>query len=237
MARTLKQLADAALEEIGFSKPSSYIGNTDETALQMVRIAQRQGDELSKESPPFNALVKEGTITLVTGTQEYSFPSDFRYIVPSTSWNQDSQRITIGPLTPSEFKHEEVWGTVSSINLQWRIRNGQLDFATDITSGENGETIVYDYVSSFWSVDGADGTTALERFQDDSDTQVFDEELFIRGLIWRFLKRKGFDWEGDFAQYERDLARVKARDGGLRDISMIPRFHLGVHIPEDGFGS
>lgn len=233
---TLKQLCDSALEEIGFSKPSSYIGSSDKTALQMVRLAQAQGNQLATENPPWNDLIKEGTITLASGDQDYALPSDFRWIKPDSVWNQSDQHRTTGPLTSSEWQYLKNWGTVQGLFFEWRIRNSEMEFIQTIGSSENGEVIVFDYVSKNWAIDGTDDTTELAKFEADDDYTVFDDELFILGLKWRFLKQKGFNWEEDFSLYTRHLSQEKARDGGMRVVRMGATMQLGVNIPQDGFG-
>lgn len=231
---TLKQLCDAARQELGWSRPSSYASSPDDDGLQTFRLANRQGRDLADQAHPWEELKTEGTITLVAGTQAYALPADFRYLIPGTVWDSTAERITQGPLTPAEWARSQNSGTIFGLNWRYEIRSGDIVLDQTVAAGDAGTVISYEYVSSYWAKDS--NGTAIIRFSADTDTQRFDDDLFIEGLIWRLKKAKGFDWESDAALYQRQLDRILSRDGGMRNVIFAEPSGLGVNVPERNFG-
>lgn len=226
----LSIVQDAALE-IGFPKPTTVVGNTDQIATQMLRLLNREGEILSRH--PWEALVKEHTFTLATGDQDYAPPSGFRYMIPDSIWNRDHKRPVRSPLTSQEWQFYKGWSTVTGLTLRARIRNGELEFDQPITAADNGKTIAYEYVSSYWT-----NSTSQGKFVADSDTGTIDEELLTQGLVWRFKKAKGLDWQPDYMEYKNEVSRAKSRDGGSRTLNLNKTLtaYLGANTPEDGYG-
>lgn len=232
--KTLAELCDSARLRAGFDAPGVYASATDTDGKQMFELANEQGFELAQESVVWEALKTTETITLVAGDQDYTLPTDYRYMAPGTEWDQNNERRVIGPLSPRLWARSEYGGDVFGLNWRYEIRGGQVVFSQTVESGDAGTVISYDYVSSYWAKDS--GGTAQARFVSDTDTQVFDDDIFIEGLKWRFKKAKGFDWEPDFALYTRHLDAYKARDGGMQDVHFIDEAFLAVNIPETGYG-
>jgi hypothetical protein len=232
---SLLTIIQNASNEIGFPEPSSVVGNLDQQAIQMLSLLNREGENLSRWH--WQALKKEHTFSLVTADQDYSLPSDFRYIIPSTTWNRDNKRHVLNPLTSEEWQFYKGWSEVSSLNLRARIRNSLLEFEQDITSSENGKTIAYEYISKNWTESNAGA--AQQKFAADDDVSLLDEELLTQGLIWRFKKAKGLEWQDDFMFYSNQVKQAKARDAGSRKVYLgnKVKFSLGAQTPEGNYGS
>jgi len=232
---TLLSIVQDAAEEIGFTKPSTVVGNTDQIATQMFRLLNREGEILSRH--PWESLVKEHTFTLTTADQDYAPPAGFRYMIPDSIWNRDHKRPVRNPLTSQEWQFYKGWSTVTGLTLRARIRNGELEFDQTIAAADNGKTIAYEYVSSYWTKDS--GSTAQGKFAADTDTGTLNEELLTQGLVWRFKKAKGLEWQSDYAEYANEVSRAKSRDGGSRTLNLnkTAGAYLGANTPEDGFGS
>ena len=228
---TLLTIVQDACDEIGFPAPLTVIGNAD--ADQYLRLLNREGEALSKFT--WQALVKEDTFTLATSTQTYSLATDFRYIIPSTQWNRDNKRSIIW-ITSEEYQFFKGWTTVNGLNLRARIRADLFEFEQTITASDNGKTIAYEYVSKNWTESAA--SAAQQKFAVDTDTSVLDEELLTLGLIWRFRKSKGLEFQADLLEYQSEVSKAKSRDGGSRKINMTDniKHHLGVNTPEGNYG-
>jgi hypothetical protein len=101
-----------------------------------------------------------------------------------------------------------------------------------------GETIAYEYVSSYWAQSSA--SVAKAQFTSDDDTSYLDEELITLGVIWRFKAAKGLDYGEDFATYERALATAKGEDGGSTMLNiggpMTPLPPERANLPEGNIG-
>jgi hypothetical protein len=227
---TLLTIVQDAADEIGWDSPTTVVGNSD--ANQFFRLLNREGEALSKY--PWEILVKEATYTLATSDQDYALATDFRYLLPATVWNRDNQRSIIW-INSQEWQFFKGWTTVNGLNLRARIRAGQMEYEQTITSSDNGKTIAYEYISKNWTASTL--SVAQQKFAVDTDTSVLDEELLTLGLVWRFKKAKGLDWEADFADYNKEVKLAKARDGGSRLISLAKyNFqHLGANTQEGNF--
>lgn len=221
--------------EVGFPAPSSIVGSSDQTAQQLLRLANREGEVLS-QAANWEILVTEGSITLATGDQDYALPSDFRYIVPMTTWNRSDKRIVINPVTSQQWQFLKGWTTINGLHLRARIRGGELEFEQTIAAADNGKTIYFEYLSKNWAK--TSGGTAQNKFQADTDLGRLDEELITQGVVWRFKKAKGLDWEEDFKEYVGVLRKQKARDGGSGTLSFggTQVHSVGINVPDKDYG-
>lgn len=80
-----------------------------------------------------------------------------------------------------------------------------------------------------------------ERFQNDTDTSVFGDELTKLGVKWRWLRENRFDYESHLAEY------MAARSSLFASFKGEPRFRVGestgfrfvdeTNIPSTGIGS
>lgn len=241
MARTLLQLVQAATNEIGIPEPSLLFGATDDTSKQLLALAQREGKEFSEyatDSGGWTALHKEYTFTTVNGQADYALPSDFQYFVNRTFWDGAYKWELLGPLTAQQ-KQVLRYGIVGgSIRTKFYIRDGKLYLTP--TPTEDGLLIAYDYYSSSWCKSAGGAEQSL--WQADDDTYKLDEDMFIKGMKWRFLRAKGLDYSQEYADYMADTIKVKGRDGGSPDLSLTggsiyPHFLDEHNIPDSGYGS
>ena len=224
--------------ETGVIAPSTIVGNTDSTARQLFRLANRTGEELSQASPPWEFLISEHTITLVSGTQTYALPSDIRWQVPDTTWNRTDDRRVVNPLSAKEWATEKGYETVGGLELEARIKGNLFEIEQDVGSGEDGDIIAFEYISDKWAQTNVG--VAQKKFQSDTDSCLLCEELITQGILWRFKKAKGLDdWVSDERSFELLKAKMLARTGGSRSISMGGKrldLILGVNVPDRGFG-
>lgn len=235
---SLLTIAQDAADEVGFDQPSTIIGNTNDDARRILRMCNREGKTLSQESPAFEVMHKEGSVTLATADQDYALPSDFRYMIPDTTWNRSGARRVINPISPSEWQFYKAWNTVAGINLRARIRNNELEFEQTISASENGIVVYFEYVADTWCMSSGDSAADQTAFVADTDIIVFDEELFTQGVVWRLRESLGLDWQLSYKLYEKLKRQQLARTGGARtvDLGGDDIHYLGVNTPDDNFG-
>ena len=228
---TLLSIVQDAADEAGFDRPDTVIGNTD--ARQYLRLLNREGEVLSKWQ--WQQLVKEHTFTLVTSDQDYSLPADYRYMIPSTQWNRDDKRGIIW-ITSEEFQFFKGWTTVNGLNLRARLRNNEFEFEQVIVAGDNGKTIAFEYMSKYWTETVAG--VAKQKFAADDDVALLNEEVLTMGLVWRFRKAKGLDFQTELLEYHAEVKKVKAQNKASRKLNMTDnlKHYLGVNTPEGNYG-
>lgn len=306
---TFLTLVQQACSEIGIAKPSQVIGSTDDQAIQLLALANREGrdfSQLANKNGGWQELYKEyafttsivtgqtGTTTngsavitnipstagiiagswavtgagipsaalissVDSGTQitltipctasgttvalsfgkiGYAMPSDFSYFIIQTFWDGSYRWQLLGPLEAQE-KDVIKWG-ISPVGPRRRfwIRNN-LIYLNPIPTNST-DVIAFDYYSKAWC-SSATGT-AQTGWAADNDVYNLDEECFVLGLKWRFLRAKGLDYSQEYNDYELVTARVKARNGAGRDLpinsqSMRLRLLSDANVPDTGFGS
>lgn len=233
---SLLTICQDAAAEIGFPEPSTIVSNSDANANQLLRLANREGKALSKAAP-WQALRTIHTFTLATGDQDYVLPTDFGWIIPTTMWNRSTSRYVLNPVTPQEWEFLQAWSGPTGLNLYARIHGNQVVFQQTITSAENGQTIAFEYISNKWCQSSL--SVAQAAWAADTDTAKLDEELITLGVVWRFKKAKGLEWESDFLEYENQKKKMIARDGGMRNLCFGDSYTgspAGANIPDQGYG-
>lgn len=234
---SLLTICQDACYETGVRAPTTIVGNSDSTARQLLRLANRVGEEVSQDHA-WQALVSEHTITLVSGTQTYALPSDIRWEVPDTTWNRTDNRRVINPLSASQWAREKGWSTIGGLELEARIKGNLFEIEETVGASEDGDSIVFEYISNKWAQTAL--SVAQHKFQADTDTCILCEELITEGVVWRFKKAKGLDdWQKDESDFNRLKEKMKARDGGSRKISLgglQKDYILAVNVPDRGFG-
>lgn len=205
------------------------VGSTDQTAIQMLALAQREGKSLSRRSNGvrgFLVLIQEETITTVADQANYDMPSGFRYLIDETLWDRTNFWELRGPMTPQQWQvfKSGLLASGAASRRRVRVKVGS-DFGKELhidpVPSSSGDTLVYEYVSDLWCQ--SSGGTGQSAWADDTDTGILDEDLMQLGLIWRFLKKKGLDYSEEFNEYEIEVKQALARDGGSQILDMSDR--------------
>lgn len=241
MARTLLQLVQQACSELGIPEPASLIGSLDDQGKQLVALANREGKDfsaLANANGGWTALHKDYTFTTVASQQEYDLPADFAYFVQRTWWDGSMKWELLGPITAQEKQVLRYGIIANGPRRKFYISNGKINIVP--TPEETGETIAFDYFSSYWC-ESASGT-AQARWNADTDVYLLDEDCFVQGIKWRFLRAKGLSYDQEKLDYDSDCGHAMSRDGGTRDLNIaysdfsVARLLDDANIPDTGFG-
>jgi hypothetical protein len=241
MARTLLELLQAAANEIGIPEPSRIVGGVDDQSKQLLSLANREGKDfsmLATRTGGWQALHKEHTFTTVSGTADYAMPSDFEYFVDRTFWDDAYKWELVGPITAQEKQILRYGVIASGPRRKFYVRNNRMYLEPTPTT--TGDTIAFDYYSNAWCLSNV--STPQTQWAADTDTYKLDEDCFVQGVKWRFLRAKGLDYAQEKADYDADCARLMGRDGGARDLPIAggtygARFLNEDNIPETGYGT
>ncbi|MGL4999522.1 MAG: hypothetical protein ACRC5T_11185 [Cetobacterium sp.] len=175
-------------------------------------------------------------IGLNFGKIAYDIPSDFEYFVQRTFWDDRFKWELLGPITAQEKQVLRYGVIASGPRNKFYIRQDKMWLDPMPTSVN---LIAYDYYSNHWC-ESSIGTTQ-KYWQTDADTYKLDEDCFIQGIKWRFLRAKGLDYSAEYQQYIDDVNKVIARDGGSRDLPLggagfRVNFLNSNNIPDAGYG-
>lgn len=176
-------------------------------------------------------------VDLTFGQIAYNLPSDFEYFVQKTFWDNQFKWALIGPITAQEKQVLRYGVVASGPRNKFYIRQNKMWL--DPTPTDN-VIIAYDYYSN--APVAVDGGGYSNVWTTDDDTYLLDEDVFIQGIKWRFLRAKGLDYMEEYENYTQDVQRTISRDGGTRDLQLNGdgfnvQFLNGYNIPDTGFGN
>lgn len=219
---TILTICSDAVDRIAITLSGTTVfSNTADTARQMRALANQEGKELMRRGS-WEALTKEQTfVSLAQETQTGAIPSDYDHMLNETFYNRTRKRQVTGPLSPTDWQAQKsIIATV--LYDSYRIRGNSVMM---IPVPPAGETYAFEYISKNWVLDNA--STPKPAFTADTETAILDEELITLGVIWRFLKAKGFDYSEAFRTYELQVSQALARDGSKRTINFAQQVNYG----------
>jgi hypothetical protein len=232
---SLLTIIQAVTRRVGIPTPSVVATSTDAQILQLFALANEQGHELARAAQ-WQALNAEATF-ITTATVEQTntpVPEDLDRFIQNTFYNRTQARPMIGPLSPQEWQAIVAFPVFARIYLGFRQRDGAF-LVQPIPAA--GETIAYEYMSSYWAKSSADQPKA--EFTSDDDGTYLDEQLMIQGLRWRWKQAKGLDYSEDFVTYQRNLSESIAQDGGMTAVLGAQWNRdpvLALNIPDGNYG-
>lgn len=175
------------------------------------------------------------------GQSDYALPTGFQRPIDNTMWDRSRYWQMRGPMSPQQWQlyKSSIIGQ-ASIQRRFRFRqiSGVTVFSIDPVPTDNGSPLVFEYVSNAWCQSNTG--TPQTMWQADTDTGILDEYLLMLGTRWRVLRRLGFSYSEELDEYERQVSKAMASDGGGAILGLVPRYGLNLlgpwNIPETGFG-
>jgi hypothetical protein len=231
---TLLTICQDAAKEIGVPSPTSVVGTSDTTNVQLLAAANRVGKDLVT-GYDWEVLIKEEEHTTLAAESQgamTTIATDFMRISNDTMWNRTTDRKYYGPLNNSQWQRLKA-SVSSGITNYFRIRGGVLLVNPAPPSGEK---IFFEYIGKNWVITSGSSANAVA-YAADANTTVLDEDLITLGVIWRFLKQKGLPYDNQFQEYRLKLSEKQSKDGAKQIIRMAGpnRLYLPVNEPEGNF--
>lgn len=206
-----------ACRELGLTAPSAAYTSSDAQVVQLVALAQREGDELMKDFP-WQVLTKEKTFDgTAAAAQTSAIPTDFDRFIDGTFFNRTRKRPVHGPISPQEWQFTQAV-VASTLVESFRVRGDTILITPTPTAGDD---YYYEYISNKWCQ--SSGGTAQTSWASDTDTGILPESVMTLGIIWRFKAAKGFDYAEQFRTYELAKAKAQSKDGGKKVFTMARR--------------
>lgn len=88
-----------------------------------------------------------------------------------------------------------------------------------IQNPQNGAVILMQYISDSPVLNNQ--LVPKPKFTANDDTLLLNDDLFIMGVKWRFMKVKGLDWQEDYAEYRNMYKRERSSNLGAQTIETI----------------
>ena len=183
-----------------------------------------------------------GAGTFTFGQSDYPLPSDFQRPIDNTMWDRARFWSMRGPQSPQQWQlyKSSVIGR-ASIQRRFRFReiDGSVHFSIDPVPTDNGSNLVFEYVSNAWCKSSTG--TPQTMWEADTDVGILDEYLITLGVRWRMLRRLGFSYQEELDEYQRQVSKAMAKDGGQAILDMTPSDQLSLigpwNLPETNFGN
>src|ERR1700694_2755376 len=215
---TLLQIVQKACQSLGIAVPNSAMGSADPQVVQLVALAEREGQDLAYRYP-WEVLQTEVTFTTVATqiqAQLSTLAPDFEYIVNDTIWNRTLRRPVYGPKSMPDWQQAKAMQINGPFN-SFRIIDDAINFYPNPAAGN---VCAFEYMSRSWvNVQGL-GNNEADNFGYDSDIPLLSGQVILLGLIWRWKAAKNLDYAEDFATYESRVQDYMARDSGKAKLSM-----------------
>lgn len=216
-------IAQNIAREVGFTAPTSLVGNADETAIQLLQLITTETTDLSngviagQPNPiDFNwqILIKRGTFNFVAAQEAYSFPADFKDFISKTIWDYTTRRPIIAPVSAEDFEIQKNYWVSSGIDKWIYVYGGQMHV---VPAPTGTDTINYEYTTTyiFNSSIGA-GKTAITV---DTDVCAIPESLVQLGVKVRYMIAKGlipaeaYNTSFEYQNYTAAVQRAILKDG------------------------
>jgi len=233
---TVLSIVQATMGRLSLTRPTVVVTSTDQQVIQMFELLKEEAKALTGRAVWQSMTKQETFVTTATEVQtNMPIPADLDRFIPDTFFNRTQQRYMIGPVTPQEWQALQAQPSLGFVYLAFREREGQF-IVNPVPPA--GDTIAYEYVSSYYAKSSAD--VAKEEFTSDDDTSYLDEELLKLGLRWRWKQAKGLEYGQDYDTYEREVEMRAGNDGGTRalDISGLDRYRFPgrPNIPQGNWG-
>ena len=234
---SLLSIVQNVADQVNFLQPTTVIGSPEETAVQMLALANLSGKRIAKRKN-WTVLTLEHTFSTVNGTANYAFPSDYARMISNTQWDRTNFWALVGPLTPQQWQFEKSGITSAGPRTKFRVRptSNAKEFYLDPTP-TSVVSLVFEYLSLNWCQ--SSGGTGQAAWAADTDTGILDEDLLEMDLKWRFLEAKSLDYAEAKREFELDLGVEMANDGGMAAINIFsPTLGLfdRANLPDAGFG-
>ena len=207
---TILSLVQSFCEVQNLPVPSALVGSQEKSVRQLKALAQEVIQELGEFRWQQQRLRTTWTATAGNdqGALTTIFGAGYSGIEPGTLWNQTRRMRIYGPLTDQIWQALQVLPNAGPEFQSW-ISNNHLYVspalvATDTLSGV--------YITKYVVLD--ESGTAKERITADTDTLLFPDFVFSRGLKYIWKRQKGeAGWEDDFNSFMGLIAKNMVRDG------------------------
>jgi hypothetical protein len=215
---SLLSICQDVCKDAGFAVPSQIIGNTDETALQLLALINKSGKLLARK--PWQVLSDEHTFSTVIGTPDYARPANFGFYENDTAWDRNNYWKMRGSLSPQEWQRYKSGIQSTMPRQRFRIKKNRIYIDPTPTAAV---ALVLEYFINTWVTDGS--SNYFTSFSADTQTSLIDETILQLDLFWRFLHRKGLAYAEAKKEAEDQIDLAMAHDVPLQPISLASKSH------------
>ena len=209
---TLKEILNSVCDDNLLERGSSYATNVKPEYNRFIRHANKAVQDILSEGD-WGKLKKRHTVTVVDGTNLYDLPNDFYSLLHDTANTASGIRVVDLPASDARVADSDTYNTNFEMG---RILGDQIELI-DVPEGDF--TFMYLGTNPIQSALATEGVYT-NVFATDEDEWLLNDELLIRGILWRWGKAEGREgWQIDLQDFNNYLSAQKGRDTGARVIN------------------
>jgi hypothetical protein len=214
MALSLLQTVTRACDELGIARPGSVgvFASSVPQDRQMLGLFNAAGQDLVS-SHQWSTLIATASVTLATSSATYSLPSNFDRLIEDTGWDHTNNFAMYGNISPQRHQYWMSSGVVTPFTrkeYRFTLQPGSSTFLVHPTPPTAADVLKFLYVKNTWV--SSSGGTPLAQFAADGDTTVFNDNLMVKELKWRWKAAKGLDASALFGECQQLKDRLMAAD-------------------------
>jgi hypothetical protein len=187
---------------VSLDRFTQVAGTTNPDARTMLTLAQEAGEEIAHRVD-WQRLIKVASIA----ASPYTLPEDYHRPVPG-AMVVSALGVFARPIT-----NTGEWETLRRVGSSQPYYYRTAD-KVDVIPLSAAENATLNYVSGHFVVE-VNGTDLRPVFQKDDDSTVFNEDILVKGIVWRWKRQKGLDYVDDLAEFEAILASEIKADRGI----------------------
>lgn len=240
---TLLTIITNVCDELGLPRPSTVVGNADQTARTLLSHANKVGEDVMK-AHDWTSLTRTHTFTVASGTGEYALPTDYDRLKFNTEWDRTNKRPLIGPLDGVDWQILKS-SALGATGIGYRFRIFRSASGTtrkiylDPVPTNSADSIAFEYISNGWCYKASD-SSLQSAWALDSDVPILDPTLLELGIQLRYRRGRGLAFASEADEYTMWLTSLKSQDRPARILSLSPsggrRLLDWRNVPETGIG-
>jgi hypothetical protein len=208
--KTLLGCITSVCRRLGLDVPTTVINSQDKTILQLLEMANEEGQELV-DGYEWQILTSEQEHTTVAGESQGVITDiisgDYGWIINDTLWDRTNTRPVYGPMDAQQW--QRLKGVTSTGPYsEFRIRGGELLM---YPAPPAGNALYFEWVSKDFCQNSA-GTQSYREWNADDDVTILDAKLMELGLVWRWKQLKGIEYLKDEQKYRLAVQERQSRD-------------------------
>lgn len=203
--------------QCGLATVADPFASTDPNFVQFIEYLNTLGSKLAKRYE-WEHLVRECTITTAASATSYALPSDYKKMLDQSGWNRTSQLPLAGPMTSQQTQYLKGRTSNVIINVAFRLQGNLITFPV---VPSNAQTLVFEYISSFWIQTAASGTGPdADHATASTDYVRFDPDLVVAGVKLAWLADRGFETTKAENDFDEQLESALGANSGAPVLSL-----------------
>jgi hypothetical protein len=205
MGSSVLTLAQSAMGELALNEPASIV-STGQEETHLKRLLYAAAREL-RNLQIFPQQKKLATVTTSAARSKYPYPSDFYAFCGNTGWDSTSILPLNGPISDEDFTRLTYQTQLSGPPFYYRPFGPDFDPASStgqlelIPTPGGVYSLKFDYFINTLFLK-ADYTVRGETITLDTDLCIFDDDVMIASIKYRYLESKNQPFESHKAAYD-----------------------------------